>query len=270
MKSLEGISFIDSKKYKIFIIRSFSDEMKNELANHLSYICNGISKAESGERIYDYYSTLNEFLKRYSAKSSNIKKGLIGELLAHFLILFYVDDLQTVTPFFNIGERSIKKGFDIVLTDKEWKEVWLTEVKSGEKNKEISSNQLILNKINEAKNDMLNRLKNENNSTWEEAINGAKLALEGKNSLKQAVESILRKWQYDSINEVRRSEDKNAILVGVAYANLEELLSEKIIMDKQGKIEDEAIFNRVIVIAIQKATYIKIEEFLENEGKNNG
>lgn len=270
MKSLEGVSFFDKEKYKIFLINYFSDEMKNELANRLSYICNGVSKAESGESIYNYNSTLNEFLKRYSEKSNNIKKGLIGELLAHFLILYYLDDFQAASPFFNIGERSIKKGFDIVLTENEGKTVWLTEVKSGEKNREKTANQLVLNKINEAKNDMHNRLINENVSTWEEAINGAKLVFEERTSLKQAVEKVLIKWKKDSINKVNRSEDKNVILVGVAYADLKDIILEKKIMEKQRKIEGESLFDNVMVIAIQKATFIKIQEFLENEGKNNG
>lgn len=63
---------------------------------------------------------------------------MIGELLVH-IILELEGKYSTASPFFNMEESSFKKGFDIVLFEEDSKELWITETKSGEiqKNKKM-------------------------------------------------------------------------------------------------------------------------------------
>lgn len=83
--------------------------------------------AESTTRRY-----LNQFCEmqiiKSDGKKDTTKKGMIGELLVHLLVKYFFDEYEIISPFLNMEERSIKKGYDAVLTEKSNPIIWLIEV----------------------------------------------------------------------------------------------------------------------------------------------
>ena len=112
-------------------IENISDELEALIENRLAKICHGYDKVNSNSNIYNYERTLKSLLKNISEKPEKIKMGMISELLAHILITEEIDFIETISPLFNKEEYHIKKGFDIILSDKNNDNIWFTEVKSG-------------------------------------------------------------------------------------------------------------------------------------------
>lgn len=71
---------------------------------------------------------VKEFVKRYKTNKDALeerKKGMIGEILVHVILEFEYRFL-TVSPFFNMEERSLKKGYDVALLETATNELWIT------------------------------------------------------------------------------------------------------------------------------------------------
>lgn len=89
---------------------------------------------------------------------------------------YYIPDIRlahtegrftTASPFFNMEERSFKKGYDVALFETATNELWIAEVKSGaiqKGQKNVSSAAVGL--INTAKNDLKTRLNDSNTSLF--------------------------------------------------------------------------------------------------------
>lgn len=267
MVEIEGINYINQKNYSIFYIDGLNEEIQTALRDHLVAICYGGVFIDSAYRKYSYKNTVKEFIKRYESKSEDTKKGLIGELLIHFLVTEYFTNFETVTPFFNMEERSIKKGYDVVLTESKSATIWLIEVKSGELHKNKDADETIVDLLNTAKRDLNERLNEENQSLWQEAINGARLAYKSCNDIKDAVVDILENYGDDASDGKYMSRDKNIFISSVLFSNLVDCISEETISDKREKIHEEALFKQVFVLAVQKGTYQKVYEFLKKEAE---
>ena len=84
--------------------------------------------------------------------------------MVHLIIRNYYSEYKSVTPFFNMEERSIKKGYDAILTEADCPILWIIEVKSGELHLDKTSDQTINELIGIAKNDLDVRL-NQDNTT---------------------------------------------------------------------------------------------------------
>lgn len=143
--------------------------MKQEIRNRLVAVCHGVDQARSGRKIYSYKATVKEFIKRYKTSknvSEERKKGMIGELLVH-VILEMEGRFTTASPFFNMEERSFKKGYDVALFENKTNSLWITEVKSGEIQKwQKNASAAAIGLINTAKNDLKSRLNASNTSLW--------------------------------------------------------------------------------------------------------
>lgn len=265
MPEIRGINCYKENKYCLFCISEFTDEIKNELRAQFAAICHGEDYAGSGRVMYNYRNTVKEFLKRYEGKTPEIKVGMIGELLIHFLMGVYFDEYKVVTPFFNMEERSIKKGYDVVLTEVDNPTIWLTEVKSGQLHKNKNANQTMSDLLNTAKADLEIRLNEENETLWHEAINGAKIAFDTHNTMKDAVMDVLMSWGDEAYGGNNTSGDKNVILSGVVFSDIADAVTEDVPRNKQANVEQEVIFNKIYVIALQKGTYDKIYQFIREE-----
>lgn len=268
MNELGGVRFIKEIKYSLFCVDELTESIKNAIRVQLSSICHGEDYANGGHRMYNYKNTLNEFLKRYESKPENIRIGMIGELLIHLLVYNYFDDLKSVTPFFNMEERSIKKGYDVVLTEKSKPILWITEVKSGKLHSNKNANQTVNELLNLAKRDLNERLNKENSSLWMEAINAAKVAFDSKNSMKEAVIEVLENWGDYATDNIYTSRDKNVILSGVLFSDFKDEISETTSKKKIKTVESEKLFKQVYIITLQKETYAKVYDFLRVESLN--
>lgn len=188
MELIKGTSKETQGNCTLYHITNFTDEIKEELRRFLAVICYGEEDASSGEDAYSYKNTLKEFLLRCqeqsTTKSSNRIKGFMGELLIH-LLLRIEDNFQITSACFNLEERSFKKGFDIIVFDNENNELWITEVKSGEKKKGGNASSSIKHLLNTAKNDLVGRLNENNRMLWDNAIHAAKNAMSSEKDEKK-------------------------------------------------------------------------------------
>jgi len=267
MTLVKGIRFQRKKEFAICHIDDFSEDIKTVLRKQLSTVCYGPSKASTTRKTYNYKNTLKEFLKRYDTKTSDTKMGMIGELLTHILIFQFFSEFSAVSPYFNLEERSIKKGFDVVLYSRGKNELWITEVKSGGLHRNKNASETITDLLGTAKRDLQRRL-NENETTfWENAINGATLALENKKDMKDAVMEILGYISDEVADEKALSADKNVILVGSLFSRLSDEIKEQEVKKFSGRMKMEKVFRNVIVFSFQKETYQKVVDFLREEAK---
>lgn len=257
----------DQTSSTICIIETLSEELKQSIRRHLKSICQGVTRGESGKEIYSYHNTLREFLKRYETKAENTKIGIIGELLAHVIFIEFFEEFMIISPLFNMEERSIKKSFDLLLFHSTQETLYYTEVKSGAANNESSDDKNIA-LIGLAKSDIHQKLNDNNDNNWLNAINCATISLE-KIDIKEEVINILESCLEESQNESSESKSKCVILVSVTYSNV----SDTITLPRVSKYYKENIkhtkeFNKCVVLSIQKNTYQSIEKFLKSEVNN--
>lgn len=268
MEKLDGVTYKKENKYSLFWVEDFSEDIKEAIREQLALICHGVDNVNTGRRTYNYKNTVKEFLKRYETKPVNIKIGMIGELLVHLIFQNYFDEYKSVTPYFNMEERSIKKGYDAVLTETDSPILWIIEVKSGELHSNKTSDQTIVDLIGTAKKDLDVRLNQDNISLWMEAVNGAKISFDSNDVMKEAVLDILMDWSDDATDGVYTSEDKNVILTGVLFSDLGDFITADNLRQKQNRIERTGEFSQVHVLGIQKETYAKVYQFLREEAED--
>lgn len=262
---IKGIRFQRNKGYAICHIDNFSNDIGNILREQLSAVCYGSSKANSSRKAYTYKKTLTEFLERYESKAPYTQMGMIGELLTHILVFKYFSEFNAVSPYFNLEERSIKKGFDVVLYSRGENELWITEVKSGELHKDKNANETVASLLGTAKRDLQKRLNENEISLWENAINGARSVLEDKKDVKDAVMEILYDFEDDVAEENAISTNKNVILVASLFSCLSDEINELEVKKFSDKVIKTKTFRDVIVFTFQKETYQRIVDFLKLE-----
>jgi len=174
----------DESDVSLCIVDDLSLQLQEIIRRELSKVCHGPAKAEEGRKSYGYKPTIREFVKRYKAKASATKLGMIGELLCHILLFHFNNKLKPASPFFNMEEGSIKKGFDLMIIDTKDNSFWITEVKSGELG-EKNKQQKIRLLIDLAKADLIERLTSNNSTIWLSAINNIEISLAGNTSEKK-------------------------------------------------------------------------------------
>ena len=271
MELIKGISKETQGNCTLYHITSLTDEIKEELRRFLSVICYGEENVSSGAKAYSYKNTLKEFLLRCQeqgqTESSNRIKGFMGELLTH--LLFRIEDtFQITSACFNLEERSFKKGFDIIVFDNENNEIWITEVKSGEKKAGGNASSSIKGLLNRANNDLVGRLNENNRMLWDNAIHTAKNAMSSETDEKKAVLKILRTHLDRAVDEEGSSSEHNVILCGNLFHTLLDKISIDDIQEKYDSICEQDTFKGVLIIATQKNTYQAIYDFLKSEAQS--
>lgn len=271
MQLIPGVEKEDYYDYVLYFIEKLSDELKEEIRNRLVAVCHGADQAHSSRMIYSYKATVKEFIERYKTNkdaSEDRKKGLIGELIVH-VILEMEECFITASPFFNMEERSFKKGYDIALFENATSELWIAEVKSGEKQKKQSNvTSAIVGLINTAKNDLKKRLNEKKTSLWLNALNAAKISMSSSSHQKDAVIKLLEQCGDDAEGGQNSSSTFNVVLAGALFHPMSECMEAKKVGQKHAKVVNDNIFNKVFVIAIQKETFEAVYDFLESEAKN--
>ena len=265
MTIIHGVSVQKTDDYSVFWVSELSEDLKIAIRSRLAAVCNGVANVEGGSEMYCYKNTLKEFLKRYSSKTANQKKGMLGELLLHILLFAFFDEYKVNSPFFNMEERSVKKGFDVVLNKKGSSDIWIAESKAGELRSKKNTSQTVVELINTAQNDLYERLNGDSFSLWQNAINGARLAISEKRDDRDAVIKILQNYGTTASKEELSSNTINVILVGSVFHSLTDPIDATPISKKHSQIISSSKFNDVYLIAIQKSTYTKIYDFLVEE-----
>ena len=265
MATIKGTTLKKTDNYSLFWVSDLSDDLKNVIRSRLSAICHGVGTIELGGDLYCYKSTLKEFLKRYSEKSDDHQKGMIGELLLHILVLEMLDEYEVNSPFFNTEERHVKKGFDIILSKKGENDLWLAESKSGELHAGKNASQTAVDLINAAQSDLYRRLNGDSVSLWLNAINGARLAIAETRDDRAAIISLIKNCGSIADRQEMTSDQINVILVGTVFSDLSDAVAEENIQSKYTRVVNSKKFKQVYIIAIQKHTYKAVYEFLKSE-----
>ena len=268
MELVSGVIKEDYSDYILYFIETLSDELKQEIRSRLVAVCYGVDQASSGSKIYSYKATVKEFNKRYKASgdaSEDRKKGMIGELLVH-VILEIEGRFTTASPFFNMEERSFKKGFDVSLFEEKTSDLWIAEVKSGKKQKrQTTASSAMVGLLNTAKNDLKERLNEENTSLWLNAINAARVSMSSSGHQKDAVVKLLQQCADDVVDGDNSSKDYNVVLAGVLFHPMSEHMEALKVGRKHAKVVEDNLFKKVFVMALQKETFEAVYDFLESE-----
>lgn len=259
--TINGVRTIEQGSYSIFYIDSFSDELKQIIRDQLQGVWSGFAMTDTLPEFYSYKNTLSSFLERYTPKSDETKKGMIGELLAHVLLNNQDNRLTSLSILKNKEEKSIKKGFDIIYCDIENSKLWYSEVKSG-KSENGSQNSTTYNTIllNRAKSDIVEKIGEGRNSLWESALIDVSLMIkdvDGKLNLSQLLS--------DDSPVINLNQKKNVILISALYHGMMDEITEDSVSNFFINTSAEDIFESVIIISIQKSTFEAVANFLSDE-----
>lgn len=238
----------------ILEIHNLSDELKYKIKEQLVEICHGEYALVSNFNYHSFDETVRELVNHRIPSNINRKVGVIGELLLNVLIREFTD-FKIVSPFFNLEERNVKKGFDIIAVDSN-KELWIIESKAGELGKLKTSTEKACERINAAKRDLDTRLNMHNSQLWLNAVNSIRSALDD-NSEKNTIVNILKKNSNSCI-----SNDKNVVLGGTVFCVFNTKIDQIELMKLYNSIFNTNKFSQLKLIAIQKQTYQAIIDYL--------
>ena len=257
--SISGVRIIENTTHSVFYIDELSDELKQIIRDQLQGIWNGFSDTESLPEFYSYKNTLSSFLDRYNSKSDETKKGMVGELLSHILLGQQNNNLTSLSILKNKEERNIKKGFDIIYCDIDNEKLWYSEVKSGATDSSTATdyNSVLLKRAKDGIQAMINENRN---SLWESAL------FDVAATIKESDGRLNFQELLSNDSPIMRTEQaKNVILISVLYHNLTDKIDINSIENFRNSVIEEGVFLDTIVISIQKATYLAVSDFLNNE-----
>ncbi len=109
---MDGVTFKQAGQYAMCCIENLSDELITALRDNLTRICHGADLGSRNMVIFKYEATLKSFWDRYSTKDLNTRTGMLGELLAHVIIL----KNSTVSMWFLHSSTWKKSTFERVST----------------------------------------------------------------------------------------------------------------------------------------------------------
>lgn len=261
---MEGVNLEKSETGSLcFTVENISDELKVVVRKRLSEICHGAAKASRTSVIYSYRSTLAAFFEKFDTKSPDTQKGMIGELLTHVLFLHFEEEFRAASPFFNMEEDSIKKGFDLVLHHKSTSEIWFVEVKAGDCGVETSINKLG-SLLSLAKNGLKTALNSERNTLWQNAVNGANVVIQSS-GLKSQIETLLEIYNEKAVAGESVSTDYNAVLVAVCFSGGQAFATGAEFEGRHNRQKGMNEFRDLMSIALQKDTIQSVVDFLRSE-----
>lgn len=252
---MNGIVEIKKGEVTILEVRVFSDELKKKIRDELVNICHGEYALNSGFSYHSFDETVKELVNHRIPRDKNKKIGAVGELLLNTLIREFTD-IRIISPFFNLEERNVKKGFDIIAVDSN-KDLWIIESKAGEPGELKTATRKVRERIREANRDLFTRLNKNNSQLWLNAVNSVRCALDDT-SEKNTIVNILNKN-----SNSYSSTDKNVILGGTVFC----LFDSTIDLNKLSKLYNSILtsnnFSKLRLIAVQKKTYKEILDFLK-------
>ena len=244
---------IENLHVEEIICNDNNELLKKRLKELLVTICYGKEQEESG--IINFNEAIEELNRRIETKEDIQKAGMIGELLFHLKSFEIFEAYRHISVYLNKEERSVKKGFDVLLFD--GTDIWYTEVKSKTNSFSLNITADHISKIKEAIRDLKEKFyHNDNKNYW----------LTAKSNIANITSSILKK-QISKIltREISKDVEKNAISVSAVF-NEEITNIEKNEIEKTLKKETK-FFKNLAAVCITNDNYkriIKILKEMEN------
>jgi len=249
----DNVLELDNYNY-IFIKETDYKIIKKMIEDSIVELCWGSENVEC----FDVKSVIDEFMERFSGKSTDQKYGYIGEFIYYLYIMQNQTVLKPLSIFFNQEERSFKKGFDLLGFDGE--NMWYSEVKSGSPNgQDVDSYNL--ERLSTAYNDIKHKLelKNRNYNYWETAkANLCKV--EGVKNERNRLARIL-----DSDKKLEKIENK--IITSVIFQNSDLPLNTDKIKEKYERLHKDE--KKITIVCIRKKTIEIVIDLLKEVQKEN-
>lgn len=269
---IKGVRFIDLNDDGIYIIDSMSDDLKKLIKQKLSEICYGVNKVETGSNQFSLKNTAKEFLIRLgpiNVDIDNKQKGYLGEFLTH-IILGENKNIEPLSLFFNLEERSPKKGFDLVFRNIKNDNIIIVEVKSGSRLCNQSSITQTANAlINKAKVDLTGRLLNPDDKSrlWNNALSHAISAVKNSNSEKDAILKLLASL------EAEADDNQEIVLAAGVFGHTDELIEVQYISNLSKNLKEDELLNKICnqssIVVIHNDIYKEFYNFLVQVSKND-
>lgn len=190
---------------------------------------------------------------------------MIGEFLSHVLITALFDEFEIASAFFNLEEKSIKKGFDLLLYKSSDDSVWITEVKSGNLRKNKTYDQTTRELLNTAKKDLDIRLNEQEKMYWYNAVNSVRCSLNDEKDYKNALVKILIEKGGAAAQKKSKSSDNCVVLVANLFEPLSTKITKEPVKSFLEKTNSAMLFSKTVVFCIQKETYSRVVQFLKSE-----
>lgn len=262
---MDGVSFKQIDQCSLCCIETFSEELQTALRENLTRICHGVDQASRDRAIFKYPATLKTFWDRYTNKPETTKTGMLGELLAHVVILKLFPNFDVVSPFFNMEEKSIRKGFDLLLYEPSKNNVWITEVKSGGLGNGKTPCFATRSLLAKARDDLKVRLAEQEPNHWLNAINAAQKSIQAKTDYKESVLEILEiEGDMVTTNSATAS-DNNVFLISTLFSNVSHRVIDETVSQFTADLIEKSVFKTVLVLSLHKGTLQKLEDFLKSE-----
>lgn len=228
------------------ICNDTNEALKENLKKLLIQICYGKEKIG----IMTFEETIKELNTRISTKTDEQKAGMIGELLFHIKSYECFKGYSHISVYLNKEERSVKKGFDVLLFDGE--KVWYSEVKSRENALEEDITSAHSKKIKEAINDIKEKFNSNNDNYWLTAKTNI-VNIKSK-KLEKQIADILTK-------DINKNVQKNAITVSAVFKqNFEEINKNDIELLLKERNEE---FNILSAVCMSHEDYKKVINILK-------
>ena len=182
---------------------------------------------------------------------------MIGELLFHLKSFEKLKNYSHISIYLNREERSVKKGFDVLLFD--GKKVWYTEVKSRENAQNDNITDSHVSKIQEAITDVKGKFSSNNKNYW----------LTAKSNIANVEEKELKKQIADILTkEIDEQIEKNAIGVSAVFKKDIDNIDKKKVKEVLDREKNN--FKNIVAVCISHEDYkkmVKILKELENGTK---
>lgn len=256
----EEISIMEDSNITLCFINDFSDKLKNHIKQFLTVVCYG-PHTNHPEIIntYPFEKTIKSFKERYNRKTPEMKKGMLGELLAHILINNYIKKLKVFSPYFNKEEANIRKGFDVLYIDTEDNCIRYGEVKSGELHDNKTINQTNNDLLYAAETDLKNKLcDTERQVLWDNAKFDAF-------SFRYVDENYNLHSLLNEDEATHLSIDKKVILVSVCFHDINDKIEFEQIKGFYERLLERNTFFDAIIFSVQKNTLDKMKRFMFEE-----
>ena len=244
---------MDEKVIEV-IYNESEEKFVEKIKQLLTQICGGKENEELG--IITFEETIKELNARIIHKTDSQKAGMIGELLFQIISYDLFKGYTHISLYFNQEERSVKKGFDLLLFQED--KVLYCEVKSKENGDEGEITDLHLEKLKEGVKDLKDKFSSGNTNYWYTAkMNIANIK---EDALKKQIACILNQ-------DVNPEERKDAVAVSVVFQKEQNQIEKDSINKYVNK--EERNFKSLLAVSITHEDYKKIITILERLSNGN-
>ncbi|MGC9627810.1 UNVERIFIED_CONTAM: hypothetical protein KWF18_12155 [Acinetobacter pittii] len=253
---------VSSNRYlHVIKVNKYEGKLSELINKYLTRICEGEPDDEEQTDVPRVMRRLHKFLL---TKNETTKMGAIAEFFIHL----YLNDSNYKQEFlfFNLEEKSIKKGFDGVFTKSD--EIYILESKSGN---ESTSGISHLAKVKEAYRDLKKYFDGSSekggNNPWRNAYNHASHGdIKARDSLKKQIRTLANLYDDEEYTDIK---DYNIIPCSTIFLN--ENWNEEHINNfiNSSEYVSSLEAKSVNVIILTKLDMLNFINFLELGGKND-